>query len=548
MKVKFHIQGLKLNPTSRYEARQRRFDRGSGAWWLMILLSMGPGFFSANVPGATPRNILLIIADDYGADSSSLYNSTANGASLPPTPNIEALARSGVVFRNAYANPVCSPTRACLITGRHGFRTGVGDVIGGAGNPPLRASEFTLPEAFGANSSLGYQLAQFGKWHLANGLNSPSTIGGWPYFAGSLDAGVANYTNWTKTVNGVSTANYTNYATTDVVNDAITWIRARGSQPWLAWVAFNAPHSPYHKPPTNLAPHYASLSGTQASINANPRSYYEAMVEAMDTEIGRLLAAVDRTNTHVIFLGDNGTPSQTLQPPYPSGRGKFTLYEGGIRVPLIAAGPSVVSPGRTNDTLVHAVDVFATILELAGINSSATIPTNIVLDAQSFLSALVATSNLPRHSFSEKFGNATPSVDGRALRNTQFKLLQYTNGVEAFYDLAADPYEATNLLRGTLTATQQANYYSLVMRLGSYQDTLAPPVILRTERANSHFTMVVQRTTNLIYSLWRAAAPENLGWAPLSNAVVVTNSATEVILKDTNAIANGSYYRVGARR
>src|SRR3954470_16637115 len=114
---------------------------------------------------ASPQNILLIIADDYGADSSSLYNSTNTGASLPPTPNIAALAQSGVVFRNAYANPLCSPTRACLITGRFGFRTGIGDVVTTPTSAMLTASEFTLPEAFAANSALGYQLAPFGKWH-----------------------------------------------------------------------------------------------------------------------------------------------------------------------------------------------------------------------------------------------------------------------------------------------------------------------------------------------------------------------------------------------
>src|SRR4051794_25685306 len=132
---------------------------------------------------AEQKNILLIIADDYGVDSSSLYNTNAS-ASLPPTPNVISLAQSGVLFRNAYANPVCSPTRACLITGRYGFRTGIGNVIAGAGSPTLAGTEFTLPEAFAANPSLGYQLAQFGKWHLSNGPNSPNTIGGWPHFAG----------------------------------------------------------------------------------------------------------------------------------------------------------------------------------------------------------------------------------------------------------------------------------------------------------------------------------------------------------------------------
>src|SRR5215216_2351332 len=99
----------------------------------MLLLLLCPPLASAS----TPQNILLIIADDYGADSSSLYNSINTGAVLPPTPTIASLAQSGVVFRNAYANPVCSPTRACLITGRYGFRTGIGDVLAGAGSAAL---------------------------------------------------------------------------------------------------------------------------------------------------------------------------------------------------------------------------------------------------------------------------------------------------------------------------------------------------------------------------------------------------------------------------
>src|SRR3954454_23674972 len=142
---------------------------------IILALSVLTAGLSLPVFGAQ-QNILLIIADDYGADSSSLYNSTNNGASLPPTPNIESLARAGVVFKNAYANPICSPTRACLITGRFGFRTGIGDVIVGPGSAVLTSAEFTLPQAFAANSGLGYQLAQFGKWHLNNAPNSPNNI------------------------------------------------------------------------------------------------------------------------------------------------------------------------------------------------------------------------------------------------------------------------------------------------------------------------------------------------------------------------------------
>lgn len=179
------------------------------------------------------QNILLLIADDYGVDSSSLYNSTNLGAVLPPTPNIASLASTGVVFRNACANPLCSPTRACLLTGRFGFRTGIGDVIGGT-QEPLAATKFTLPKAF-TNAALGYQLAQFGKWHLDNSVNSPLTVGGWTNYAGSLIGQLTNYSNWSKTVNGV---------TTDLVNDATSWIAARGTNAWFLWIAFNAPHTP----------------------------------------------------------------------------------------------------------------------------------------------------------------------------------------------------------------------------------------------------------------------------------------------------------------
>src|SRR6185369_12562002 len=90
----------------------------------------------------------------------------------------------------------------------------------------------------------------------------------------------------------------------------------------------------------------------------------------------------------IIFLGDNGSTSATLQPPYPSGHGKHTLYEGGIKVPMLIAGPAVVNPNRTNTTLVHAVDLFATILELAGTSVAATVPANVTIDSRSIVPAL----------------------------------------------------------------------------------------------------------------------------------------------------------------
>ncbi len=493
--------------------------------------------FSAN---AAPQNILLLIADDYGVDSSSLYNSTNNGASLPPTPNIASLATNGVVFTRASSYPVCSPTRACLLTGQFGFRTGVGDVIDNG--PGLTTSAFTLPEAF-TNAALGYSLAQFGKWHLATGPNTPRTVGGWTNYAGNLNGAIASYTNWTKSVNGVNTANYTNYATSDLVTDATNWISGRGTNPWFVWAAFNAPHTPLHNPPQYLCPSYPLNTLT------NSRRQFEAMVEAMDTEISRLLAVVNRTNTHIIFLGDNGTISSVIQPPYPAARSKNTLYEGGTHVPLIISGPAVVRPNRTNATPANMVDLFATILEMAGSSAAAAVPAAIPIDGQSLLPVLTGTNTLARYGYSEQFGTNGPTAAnaGRALQNAQYKLISFTSGTSEFYDLLTDPYEGTNLLATAMTAQQTGNYYSLLMKLGDYQIALAPPVITGITRSNAQFSVAVQRNLTNRYGLWRAGSLDGLAWAPLTNALVATNGATSVTLTDTNGSATQNFYRVMAQ-
>ena len=488
---------------------------------------------------AQRKNILLIIADDFGSDASSFYNSTNNGAKLAPTPNIASLASNGVVFANAYANPVCSPTRACIITGRYGFRTGVGDAIAAAGSPQLTAAEFTLPEAMNA-SGLGYHLAQFGKWHLAMPPNSPLNIGGWTNFAGVLGGAVTNFYNWSKTVNGTTTPGNTNYATTDLVNDATAWIQARGTNPWLAWVAFNSAHTPLHKPPTNLAPHYASLSGTTFDINNNPENYFNAMIEAMDTEIGRLLTAVDRTNTHIIFLGDNGTTGNTLQPPYPTGHGKGTLYEGGIKVPMIVAGPTVINPNRTNTTLVHAVDLFATMLELAGTSASATVPANVKIDSRSFISALEGQTDTSRRVYVDLFGdNVMSGQDGRCLRDARYKLIRLNTGATEFYDLQTDPYENTNLA-ASLTAEQKKYYDRLQFWLYGYS-TNTGPRIASANWSSGQFSCTVTQSAN--YALWRCDELNTTFWSQVTNVIATTNGSI-ITLKDPTPLATQGFYNV----
>lgn len=517
------------------------------ASWLRLAIGLVICLATHYGHGATP-NILLIIADDYGVDSSSLNNSTSNGAVLPPTPNIVSLASNGVVFTKAYANPVCSPTRACLLTGQFGFRTGVGDVIDNG--PSLGTNLFSLPRLFATNAALGYHVSQFGKWHLATGPNSPRTVGGWTNFSGSIPGAVPSYTNWTKVINGTSFLNYTNYATLDVMQDVTNWIGTRGTNPWFAWVAFNAPHTPLHLPPTNLCPHYANLSGAPADISANPVSYFDAMVEAEDTAIGQILKWVSLTNTYVIFLGDNGTGGNVIQPPFASSRAKNTLYEGGTHVPLVIAGPDIAGPNRTNITPANMVDIYATILAMAGINAADIVTTNNPIDGQSLLPVLQNTNlTLTRYAYSELFGtnNLTAANTGRALRDARYKLIDFTAKADEFYDLTSDPYEATNLLATTMNNTQLANYYSLQMKLGDYQNRLTAPVITGFGRAGSQFFVTVQRNLTNSYALWRASTLDGLNWAPLTNALMITNGTISVTLTDTNAATSQNFYHVMAQ-
>jgi len=461
------------------------------------------------------NNVLLIIADDYGTDSQSLYNTTVGAT--PPTPNINSLAAGGVRFTNAYSSPVCSAARACMITGRHGFRTGVGEVVSVASGNSLPASELTLPEVITQNSGLGIQSACFGKWHLNLGgpvvtANGPNTIGGWPHYAGCTAGALASYTSWSKTING-TTSTVTTYATTDVVNDAVTWINARtaANQKWVAWVAFNAPHTPFHVPPTSLH-----------SYGANPTTNllkYRAAVEAMDTEIGRLLLSVNAATTDVIFIGDNGTPGQVIQAPYDASHAKDTLYEGGIRVPLIIKGPSVVAGGRTNDSLVHAVDLFSTMLELAGVP----IPSNVALDSKSLKPILANQSGTRTRVYTDQFDQADTTTGGRVLRDDRYKLIRFNNGTEEFHDVLADPADTANLLSGgigAMSATLQARYYRLRFNLGAYS-TVSSPSPLGHAVTAAGFSLTVPQNTAATQTMWQSTDLDF--WSPVTGATSITS-------------------------
>ena len=297
-----------------------------------------------NQNSGAKNNVLLIIADDMGLDSTVGYNI---GNQKPNMPNLEKLINSGVKFNNVWANPVCSPTRSTIITGKYGYRTSVLTV-----DNALSTSETSLFKYLKENSD--YNSALIDKWHLSSkptDHNHPSNMG-IDYYAGIIGGGIQNYYSWSFSKNGNSSQS-TEYSTTKLTNEAIEWINNQDSS-WFMWLAYNAPHTPFHLPPQNLHSQ-GELDTNSSSIDANPLPYYLAMIESIDTEFGRLKESINEevlNNTTIIFIGDNGTPNQVTQ-QFNSRRVKGTLYKGGINVPMIISGSQVSRKNEEEDATFY---------------------------------------------------------------------------------------------------------------------------------------------------------------------------------------------------
>ncbi|MFT5052983.1 MAG: arylsulfatase B, partial [Chlamydiales bacterium] len=333
-------------------------------------------------------------------------------------------------------------------------------------DPGLALAELTLPELLQPTHST----AALGKWHLANGFTQGSTHpqdSGFDYHAGSIfnlrnsqpggpgPSGL--YYDWDKSVNGV-VQRETTYATTDTVDDALRAMQAL-PEPWFIWVAFNAPHTPFHKPPGHL--HTYSLPNTPA---VTPVVHMKAMAEAMDTEMGRLLEDVDYSETTIIFLGDNGTASDATSAPNDSERAKATLYQGGVHIPLIVAGARVTRPGSECSGLVNLTDMYATVSDLAGYGGRARDGVSVV----PYLSDPHQPS-LRDFVYAERFapnGGYPYERFGRAIRGERYKLIDRRLLHEReFYDLLQDPLELTDLLQGSLNTDQRVALRDLEQKL-----------------------------------------------------------------------------------
>lgn len=392
------------------------------------------------------ENVLFVLIDDLGADSVGLYD--PQGA--PATPTIDALAAEGTVFDHAWAMPLCSPTRAALLTGRYPHRNGTGMVMEYEGLEdgavPLREAELTLPEML-AGASSPWDTSLTGKWHLSPYeavLAGGPGDHGFAWHAGSpgnLPEPIGYY-DWQKNDNGtlVQTSLYT---TTDTANDAIDRITAM-PEPWFLLLAFNAPHDPYEAPPSELAP----------GPFEDRRALYGGMVTAMDVELGRVLATMPedvRARTTIVVMGDNGSPDDLDLADLDEGRLKGSVYEGGVHVPLVVAGPRVGVPGSRSPALVNVVDWYATIAEIAGVEL-ASAPTAGPVDGVSLLPVLADPSATVREtSYTEAF--FSDRDEAASLRDERYALVAMDHwsfhrrpatGIE-LYDLVEDPGQERDL-------------------------------------------------------------------------------------------------------
>jgi arylsulfatase B len=387
--------------------------------------------------GSSSPNILLIIADDLGKDAIKGYS---EGSIKPNTPNIDAFRSKGLTFNNFWSNPVCSPTRASLLTGKYGYRTnvkGASDI--------LSPSETSLQKYINDNSSTKYATAIIGKWHLAgnNSTFNPETMG-IDYYSGLIRGAVTDYYNWQLTEDG-STNTQNTYITEALTTTSINWINQQ-TKPWFLWLAYNAPHTPFHVPPSNMHGQ-GNLPTYTNGLNATP--YYVASIEAMDFQIGRLLSSIpldERDNTLIIFIGDNGTVNQMAQNPYLGTRVKSTLYQGGINVPMFISGKGVTRTGVENN-LIDVTDLFSTIAEVAGVKATE------IHDSKSFKSLLTSNTTIRNYQYSEIKDD---NYDMWAINDGKYKLIVNANGARQLYYLTTDPYESSNLLNGILTSDQSS--------------------------------------------------------------------------------------------
>ena len=419
-----------------------------------FVAGLAPAF--ARGASRRPPNLVLIVTDDLGWRDTGY-----NGSRFYETPHVDRLARGGMEFSNGYsASPVCSPTRAAIMTGKYPARLGLTSHLQGAHRlhyskvipPPVRLQlpleEVTIAELL---KGAGYRTAAIGKWHLGGEGFLPGAQG-FDVAVGGDTAGSTNsffYPEWKKKIplNGAREGEYLTDRLTDL---AVQFIRQSANQPFFLYLPHYAVHVPIEAKP-ELIPHY------EKKVRADdPQNYptYAAMLQSVDESVGRVLDTLDQLklaeNTLVVFTSDNGGVSsrewrnRPITSNLPLRAGKGHLYEGGIRVPLVVRWPGVTKTGTVCDEPVLSVDFAPTLAEAAGVRG-APVPR---MDGMSLLPLLRGSKRLNRERIYWHYPHYSPQL-GRpsaAVREGDWKLLRFfEDGHEELYNLRRDVGEQQDL-------------------------------------------------------------------------------------------------------
>lgn len=402
-----------------------------------------------------PPNVIVILADDLGAIDLGCY-----GASDLHTPNVDALAARGVKFSQFYsAAPVCSPSRAGLLTGRWPVRAGVptncASQVGAAGALP--PSEITMAEMF---RSAGYATAHIGKWHVGYTPETLPQRQGFDQSFGHMGGCIDNYSHffyWSGPNvhdlwrNGNEVFHDGEYFPDLMAKEAAEFMHQHQNRPFFMYYALNTPHYPYQGEAKWLE-HFKDLP--------YPRRLYAAFLASQDERLGQLFSTVDklglREQTIIVFQSDNGHSTEE-RAHYGGGssgsyRGaKFSLFEGGIRLPAIISWPSKISAGETRKQIAHACDWFPTLAQLTGVK----LP-DVQLDGRSLVEVLKdSNAESPHATHPLHWQVGTGQNAEWAVRDGAWKLIGRTTDstdgrkaipIEKFLvNLEIDPSEKTNL-------------------------------------------------------------------------------------------------------
>ena len=403
-------------------------------FWLTGLTLLSGGC-NSKTDKAMPPNIVIILADDMGWGDINV-----NGNNIAETPSIKKLASESLSFDRFYVCPLCAPTRSEMLTGRYFLRTGVSSVAQGYEN--MRPDEVTIAEILKEN---GYRTGCFGKWHNGGYYLQHPNRKGFDEFVGFCVGHLGYYFDATYLHNDEDVKS-SGYSTDYFTDQALDFIRKNSAVPFLCYVAYNVPHSPFQVPEK-----YFMKYKSKGMDNVLSTVY--GMVENMDGNIERILLELDglklRENTIVIFFSDNGPNTVRFNGGMKGIKG--SVDEGGVHLPFYISWPGVIKSGRTTQ-LGQDIDILPTVLGLCNIKYDAVKPID-GMDLSGIITGMQKPSD--RYIFSRQAFQPLSSCKG-SVRNDRFRLV-VSDKDTLLYDLQSDPSQEKDI-----SATESNTAFSLL--------------------------------------------------------------------------------------